>query len=302
MAEIAGEGALTELLETQLVREDEVTGNFRDGARGGAPTPTCRGWARCLLHRALAEALDAAESLPRGRPDWAGLDDDARARAALLRAAAESEAVHAYRDAAESGRLALERWPAGDDDAGLGRRAGSADPRPLHASLPASSPRRRAPARADRRRRRIRPGRRRAAPARRRAPAARRPGCGDGCATRRRDGVLGRRPHGRRRGRKRLAIANQQRLSGRHGEVIELARSAGADAERADRLDLRVRAMGIEGMARAKHGEYPAGLAIVRDGLALALEHDLTAVAAEVYQRLSVTLYESADYAAAEEA
>ncbi len=100
----------------------------------------------------------------------------------------------------------------------------------------------------------------------------------------------------------RLAIANQRRLSGRHGEAIELARSAGADAERADRLDLRVRAMGIEGMARAKHGEYPAGLAIVRDGLALALEHDLTAVAAELYQRLSVTLYESADYAAAEEA
>ena len=88
----------------------------------------------------------------------------------------------------------------------------------------------------------------------------------------------------------------------RHGEAIELARSAGQDAERAERLDLRVRAMGIEGMARAKHGDHPAGLAIVRDGLALALEHDLTAVAAELYQRLSVTLYEAADYRRAEEA
>ena len=45
-----------------------------------------------------------------------------------------------------------------------------------------------------------------------------------------------------------------------------------------------------------------AGLEIVRHGLALALEHDLTAVAAELYQRLSVTLYESADFAGAEEA
>ena len=40
----------------------------------------------------------------------------------------------------------------------------------------------------------------------------------------------------------------------------------------------------------------------MRGGLALALEHDLTAVAAELYQRLSVTLYESADYRRAEEA
>ena len=55
-------------------------------------------------------------------------------------------------------------------------------------------------------------------------------------------------------------------------------------------------------MARAKHGEYEAGLDTVRGGLALALEHDLTAVAAELYQRLSVTLYDSADYRSAEAA
>ena len=46
----------------------------------------------------------------------------------------------------------------------------------------------------------------------------------------------------------------------------------------------------------------PPAWTIVRDGLALALEHDLTAVAAELYQRLSVTLYDSADYRRAEEA
>ena len=67
-------------------------------------------------------------------------------------------------------------------------------------------------------------------------------------------------------------------------------------------MDLRVRAMGVEGMARAKLGDYETGLATVRAGLAEALEHDLTAVAAELYQRLSVTLYESADYRRAEEA
>ena len=55
-------------------------------------------------------------------------------------------------------------------------------------------------------------------------------------------------------------------------------------------------------MAVAKRGDYDAGLSIVRGGLALALEHDLTVVAAELYQRLSVTLYESADYRRAEQA
>ena len=60
--------------------------------------------------------------------------------------------------------------------------------------------------------------------------------------------------------------------------------------------------MGVEGMARAKQSDYGAGLEIVRGGLALALEHDLTAVAAELYQRLSVTLYEAADWRNAEAA
>ena len=55
-------------------------------------------------------------------------------------------------------------------------------------------------------------------------------------------------------------------------------------------------------MARAKLDDHAAGLELVRHGLALALEHDLTAVAAELYQRLSVTLYEGADFAGAEEA
>jgi DNA-binding CsgD family transcriptional regulator len=100
----------------------------------------------------------------------------------------------------------------------------------------------------------------------------------------------------------RIAIANQRRLGARHGEAVELAVLARADADQAGRVDLGARAMGVEGMARAKHGDYQAGLATVRAGLALALEHDLTAVAAELYQRLSVTLYESADYRRAEEA
>ena len=49
-----------------------------------------------------------------------------------------------------------------------------------------------------------------------------------------------------------LAMANQRRLAARHGEAIELARAARAEAEPAGRLDLRIRAVGLEGIA---HGQ-----------------------------------------------
>jgi DNA-binding NarL/FixJ family response regulator len=96
-------------------------------------------------------------------------------------------------------------------------------------------------------------------------------------------------------------MANYLRFAARHSEAIALARAAVKDAERAERLDLRARALGLEGVSKAKRGEYDKGLKTVRTGLALALEHDLTPVAAELYQRLSVVLYDSADYRRAKE-
>ena len=52
---------------------------------------------RRALHRALAEALEAAGAPSREvATHWLGARDGAQAREALLRAAAESEAVHAH--------------------------------------------------------------------------------------------------------------------------------------------------------------------------------------------------------------
>ena len=48
-------------------------------------------------------------------PHWIGAHDEERARRQLLRAAAEFEAAHAYRDAAAMARHALELWPAGEE-------------------------------------------------------------------------------------------------------------------------------------------------------------------------------------------
>ena len=57
----------------------------------------------------------------------------------------------------------------------------------------------------------------------------------------------------------RLAIANYLRYGARYGAAIEAARAAARDAEQADRLDLRARALGLEGLARAKRGDTPPG-------------------------------------------
>jgi DNA-binding CsgD family transcriptional regulator len=96
-------------------------------------------------------------------------------------------------------------------------------------------------------------------------------------------------------------MANYLRAEASYSSAIELAQAAAADAERADRLDLKLRALGLEGVAIAKRGDFEGGLEIVRGGLAVALEHDLTAVAADLYQRLSLVLYDSADYRRAQE-
>jgi DNA-binding NarL/FixJ family response regulator len=53
-------------------------------------------------------------------------------------------------------------------------------------------------------------------------------------------------------------------------------------------------------VARAKRGEFATGGEMAREALALALAEGLTPVAAELYQRLSVIVYEAGDYRGAE--
>ena len=97
-------------------------------------------------------------------------------------------------------------------------------------------------------------------------------------------------------------MADHHRRGARYAEAIELAEMAAEEATAAGRTDLRARLLGLKGVAEAKGGELEAGLASVQAGLALALEEDLTPVAAELYQRLSLVLYDGADYRRAEQA
>ena len=304
VASLSSDAGLSELVERGLVCEEPSgDGRFHHGLAREALYADVPWMRRRALHRALAETLEAAGAPSREvAKHWLDARAGAQAREALLRAAAESEAVHAHRDAAAADRQALDLWPEGGDE----ERRGEALARYARCSrlagelaeaarawrelggLHSSAGDELALARAHRELAAVSElkGDREAAFTARRSAAA-----GYAATGHPADAAV-----------EQLAMANQRRLAARHGEAIELARAAGAQAESAGRVDLRIRAVGLEGLALAKHGDYEGGLETVRGGLALALEHDLTAVAAELYQRLSVTLYDSADYRGAEEA
>ena len=297
---LSSPSGVSELLERGLAREqDPGTGIFRHGLARDALYADVPWMRRRTLHRALAEALEAAGAPSRvTAAHWLGARDSARARGALLRAAAESELVHAYRDASDAGRQALDLWPDGEDDAlrleALQRYAGCAE---LSGQLAEAT-------RAWRELACVLDGIEGTLVQRRLAAVLELRGDRDGAFAARGRAAETLAAHGApaEAAIEHLAMANQRRIAARHAEAIVLARRSREEADRAGRLDLRLRALGLEGLARAKHGEYEAGLATVRAALAVALEHDLTAVAADLYQRLSVVLYDSADFPRAEQA
>src|SRR4051794_12353018 len=304
LGELAPEAGVAELMRHGLLNEHGAgRASFRHALSREALYADVPWLRRRALHRQVAEALEAGggESMEIAT-HWLGAREAAQARSALVRAARESEAVHAYRDATKAGRQALELWP-GDEDApgrteALERYARCAELaselseavrawREL-AALRDSAGEPVEVAEAQRRLAAVYElkGERETAFAARRLAVEAFAGAG----------------HAAEAATERLAMANHRRVGAKYSDALELARAATADASRASRTDLRARALGLEGVARARLGEYDEGLETVRGALALALEHDLSAVAAELYQRLGMVLYDSADYRRAEEA
>jgi DNA-binding CsgD family transcriptional regulator len=304
LLEVLGpEPAFAELWEQGLLSDDgQQRASFghaltRDALYAGVP------WLRRRkLHRQVADALTELDAPSfEVASHWRGAGEGALARAALIRAAQEAEAVHAHRDATRAGRQALDDWPEGEDDdlriemldsyARSAEYSGEID-EAIRAWRELAS---------------IRSGR---------------DGAGFAAAQQRLGGLFDRRGEREQAfGARRLAVdafsaadlnseaalvrmdmANHRRASGNYAEAVELAEASLADSDKAARIDLRARALGTLGVAQAKGGEFEEGLATVREGLAIAVEHDLTGVAAELYQRLSLVLYDAADYRKAEEA
>jgi DNA-binding NarL/FixJ family response regulator len=305
LVEALGCGAgLGELLDVGLIAEVEPGGGaFRHALARDAIYEDVPWLRRRELHRQVAETLAARGG---GRLElashWLAARDTPRALDALVSSAQELCAVHAYRDASRAGQQALELWPDGERESeridfleGFARCAELSGQlndatRALREAVAARRVRGadRALARAERRLATVYDlnGDRERALAGRQAAAEVNAAIGEPAEA----------------AADRLVVARYLQAASRHDEAIEFARAAGEEARRAGRTDLRARALGLEGVARARRGELEPGVETVRSGLSLALEHGLTAEAAEVYQRLGTALEQAADYGAAQEA
>lgn len=300
LAQLAGPSAVDALLEAGLlVAPASGRVRFRHALVRDALYADVPWLRRRELHRRAAIALEHDDAAPAAVAEhWRGAGEPGRARAAFAEAAAASAAAHAHRDAMQAGRAALELWPSADDPDGraalLRDQAVSAE----HAGNLAEAQRawRELAAAAD--------------PEnvpdlqRRLARVCELAGDQEAAFAARRRAVELLDAQGRpdAAAAERLAMANHRRLGGRFAEAADVAAHAVADAKAAGRADLQARALGLLGLARVKGSASADGVADIHEGLELALAQDLTPVAAELYQRLSVAVYDSADYRRAQEA
>ncbi len=118
LAELGYDGGLEEVVDRGLLREIEpgIAAFRHDLAREAIHAGTH--WPRRrALHRELATALEARSAEPRLTADhWLAAGERGRALPLLVDAARRSCTIHAYRDAAAAGRMALEMWPEGEDE------------------------------------------------------------------------------------------------------------------------------------------------------------------------------------------
>ncbi|HET7445625.1 MAG TPA: AAA family ATPase [Solirubrobacterales bacterium] len=303
-AELAPAVGLGELVEAGLLEENEPgRARFRHALAQEALYAEVPWMRRRELHAHLAEAIEASGGAgTEVATHWLGAGDGPRARLALVRAGRESEALQAHRDAARAARQALELWSEGEAEqlrletlercgrcAELAGELGEAAKAWRELAVGCNA---------------VGDARGYALAQRRLAGAYDLLGERDSAYVSRRLAADAFAAAGEpaEAALERLAMADHHRRGGRYGEAVELADLAGADATAAGRVDLSARVLGLLGVAQAKGGKSEQGLDSVRSGLALALEHDLTPVAAELYQRLSLVLYDGADYRGAEEA
>ncbi len=307
LALVAGpdtEAGLAELLGSGLIVETAPgRAAFRHPLARDAlyeDTPWLR---RRALHRRLAEAL-ARDGGDSGEiaGHWIAAHEPDRALDALLGAIRERAAIHAYRDATTLGRRALDLWPEGERGA---ERIAVLEEHARCAELAGEL------AEAARAQREVVGARRAAGTGRALADAERRMASiyalqGDrerALAARRvaaesyaANGLPG------EAASERLVMAAFLQSAGLHAEAGAVAALARTEAAHAERVDLQARAMGLEGVARAKGGALEEGIAAIQRGLSLALEHELTREAAEVYQRLGTAREVAGDYGGAREA
>ena len=88
----------------------------------------------------------------------------------------------------------------------------------------------------------------------------------------------------------RLAAASHLQAAANLTTALELVDDAGLAVARSGSIELRARALSLEGQIRAKLGDAERGVELAREGLALALAGNLSEPAADAYYRLASAL------------
>jgi DNA-binding CsgD family transcriptional regulator len=295
LAELLGSGVVVETGPGRAAFRHPLT---RDAIYDDVP------WLRRrALHRDLAGALqerghDQAEIAAH----WLAARDAPRTLTALMGAIDARAAIHAYGDAMRLGRQALDLWPQGERGP---ERITAVERHAHYAELSGDL------GEAARAQHEVVAARRAEGAGRALADAERRiagiyalQGDRERALAARHVAAEAFAAHGlpAEAAAERLVAAGYLQSAGRHSTAAETARTAAEEAVRAERADLRARAMGLEGVAVVKGGAFDAGVEIIRAGLALALDHELTPEAAEVYQRLGTAHEITGDYGRAREA
>jgi DNA-binding CsgD family transcriptional regulator len=297
----------------------------RDAAYAAVP------WSRRrALHQAIAGRLAAGNAPPALIAEHLlAARDLPAARAALVAAAAQDYAVHAYRDAARALRTALDLWPPGGEDAERlavvdqlarcaemcaehaeavtllreladGYRGSAAHPRAAGdgAAQPGAAEDRAAEDRAAQ----DRTVQARLAGAQRRLALAHELlGQWDAALAAREAAAVAFAAAGQpaEAAVERLAAAAHLRSAASFAAALDTLAAARPDAEASGRADLLLRIDGLRGNVLARMGRVREGVATVRAALDAALAQALAGPAAELHQRLADSLEHAGEYAAA---
>jgi len=287
-----GSGLLTEAHDGRAAFRHPLT---QEAAYSDIP------WSRRRrLHRALAAGLaghDAAPALI--AVHHLAARDFGPARQALLAAAEDHYAVHAYRDAAHALRTVLEHWPPAESDgtrlAVIDRLARCTEMSSEYADAVMLL-------------RELADGHERQGDQPALAGACRRLALAHELRGQWESALAARESAARafaaaglpaEAAIDRLALAAHQRSAATYTAALDTLAAAGADARASGRTDLLLRVQGLRGNVLSRLGQPGDGVAALRGALDQALAAALPDTAAELQQRLADALEHSGDYRAA---
>jgi DNA-binding NarL/FixJ family response regulator len=290
--DLAGEQGLEEALRSGFVHEAEPgRGAFRHALTREALYYAATWTRRRSLHAQIAARLESLGASPAVVAEhWLAGQQPARARPALLAAAELFVAVHAHRDAADAVGRAVEVWPEGDE---APARLAALDQLGDYAELSgdfgeAARAWREAAEVHDRAGNLLE-----LAKIQRKLASLYELQCvWDAAFAARGIAAESFRAGGRpgEAAAERIAAAGNLQAAGSLAAALELIARAREEADEADRVDLNARALGLEGLVRARMGDFEAGLESARAGLSLALAENLIEPAAETYEKVGMVL------------